>query len=195
LSLLAFLLLPMHELDITYHNTYNCKTLRIEDNSIYDDKFEVKNSILEIKAPGQNCFTFFDLKKDWKSITLNCASLKLCCTKQPCKLTILPDGIYEIKFSIDPNIKYMVEFNHMRVCKLMSNYIKLIGLYLSNKTSNTNKENEEIEKEFTAIKDIIDASVYAVEELLDNSLGIDLYEQASKRINDINNGNFTGCCK
>jgi endonuclease III len=112
-----------------------------------------------------------------------------------CKLTILPDGIYEIKFSIDPNEKYMAEFNHMRVCKLMSNYIKLVGLYLSNKSSNTNRENEEIEKEFTTIKEIIDSSVYAVEEYLDNSLGLDLYEQASKRINNINNGKFAGCCK
>jgi hypothetical protein len=71
LSLLAFLVSIMHELDITYHNTYNCKTLKIEDNSVYNEKFEVKNSILEVKAPGQNCFTFFNLKKDWKLITLN----------------------------------------------------------------------------------------------------------------------------
>lgn len=185
----------MHQLDITYHNTFNCKTLKIEDNSVYDSKYAVSNSILEVKAPGQNCFTFFELNNDWKSITLNCASLKLCCTKQPCKLTILPDGIYEIKFSVDPNEKYMVEFNHMRVCKLMSNYIKLVGLYFSNKTNNTRKENEDLEEEFLAIKNIIDGSIYAVEELLDNTLGLELYEQAAKRLNNINNGNFKGCCK
>lgn len=186
----------MHQLDITYHNTYNCKTLKIEDNSVYDSTLPVKNIILEIKAPGQTSYNHFvQSKKDWKSITFNCSSLKICCAKKPETLSVLPDGIYDIKYSIDPNLKSIVEFSHMRVCQLMSNYIKLVGLFLSNKCNNSLADNEAIEKELITIKDTIDSAVYAVEECLDNTLGLELYSEASKRLNKINDGNFTSCCK
>lgn len=183
----------MHQLDITYHNTYNCKTLKIEDNSIYEKDRTVKNLILEVKAPGLTSYIpFYFPNKNWKSITLNCSTLKSC---PKGKLSLLPDGIYDIKYSVDPNLTCMVEFSHMRVCQIMSNYIKLVGLFLSNKCSMTNKQIEDIEKELIAIKDTIDASVYAVEECLDNTLGLELYSEAAKRVNNINDGDFTNCCK
>lgn len=197
MSLLAFLIIVMHQLDITYHNTYNCKALKIEDNSIYDDTLPVKNPILEIKGPGLTSYVpFYFPNKKWKSITLNCSSLKLCSKKKSSStLTILPDGIYDIKYSIDPNLKSMVEFSHMRVCRLMSNYIKLVGLFLSKKSEIDKSDIECLEKAFIKIKDTIDASVYAVEELLDNVLGLELYSEAANKVNEINNGNFKGCCK
>lgn len=186
----------MHQLDITYHNTYNCKTLRIEDNSIYDENVEIINPILEVKPPGLLQYIPFTFaNKKWKAITLNCSTLELCCTKQPCKLTEIPDGIYDIKYSISPNLKTMIEFSHMRVCKIMSNYIKLIGLFLSSKYTRQIKDNDCIEKELVEIKDLIDNSIYAVEELLDSNLGLELYEEALNRIKKLNNGNFTNCCK
>lgn len=195
MSLLAFLVYIMHQLDITYHNTFNCLSLRIEDNSIYEDNLPVKNAILEIKAPGaKNYITFTFPNKKWKAITVNCSSLKLCCTKQPCKFTSLPDGVYDLKYSIDPNLKTIIEFSHMRVCKIMSNYIKLIGLYFSNRHSYTKKENELFEKEFLDVNELIVNSVYAVEELSDITLGLELYEEAALRIKTIYNGNFTRCC-
>lgn len=83
----------------------------------------------------------------------------------------------------------------MRVCQLMSSYIKLLGLFLSNKCEMTRSDIESIEEEFEDIKDTIDASVYAVEECLDNTLGLGLYSEAAKRINKLNDGNFTSCCK
>ena len=185
----------MNQLDITYHNTYNCKTLKIEDNSTYDI-YDVKNIILEVKAPGQTSYTAFYLNsKDWKSIVLNCNTLEICCVNRAEDLTNIPDGIYEIKYSIDPNTTSMVEFSHMRVCQIMSSYIKLLGLFLSNRSDITKINIDLIEKEFIEIKDTIDASVFAVEECLDNILGLELYSEAAKRINKLNDGNFTSCCK
>ncbi len=186
----------MHELDITYHNTYNCKTLRIEDNSIYDEDLDVVNPILEIKPPGLlHYIPFYFANKNWKAITVNCSTLKLCCTKQPCKLTEIPDGIYDIKYSIDPNLKSIIEFSHMRICKIMTSFIKITGLYFSSRSLRSKKDNDSIEKELLNIKEIIDASVYAVEEWLDNTSGLELYSEAATRINKINDGNFTSCCK
>ena len=124
MSLLAFLVYTMHQLDITYHNTFNCLSIKVEDNSVYDEDLPVLNPILEIKPPGALNYTpFYFPNKNWKSITLNCSTLKLCCTKKPCKFTNLPDGVYDLKYSIGPNLETMTEFSHMRVCKIMSNYI------------------------------------------------------------------------
>lgn len=184
----------MHQLDITYHNTYNCKSLKIEDNSVYDDAISITNVILEVKPPGLTSYIpFYFPNKKWKSITLNCSSLKMCSKKKP--LTVLPDGVYDIKYSIDPNLKTMVEFSHMRVCNLMSNYVKLIGLFLSKKSEIDRSEAECIQKQLVSIKDTVDACIYAVEECLDNTLGLELYSEAAKKLNKINDGNFTGCCK
>ena len=184
----------MHQLDITYHNTYNCKTLRIEDNSVYDAAIQVNNPILEIKGPGLTSYVPFIFPNEkWKAITLNCSTLRLCSRGKP--ISDLPDGIYNIKYSIDPNLSTMVEFSHMRVCRIMSNYIKLVGLFLSQKCNMDPTEIAKMEEEFIKIKDTIDNSVYAVEELLDNTLGLELYSEAAKKINKINDGNFTNCCK
>lgn len=186
----------MHYLDIIYHNTYNLKSLKIEDNSIYDEDLDVDNLILEVKPPGSLGYEhFYFANKKWKSITLNCATLKLCCTKQPCKFSDLPDGIYDMKYSINPNLSTLIELSHMRTSKIMSNYAKLTGLYFSNRHLYTRKQNDQILEELLLIKDTIDASVYAVEERLDNTLGIELYEEAAKKIKNINDGNFTRCCK
>ena len=66
----------MHKLDITYHNTFNCKTLRIEDNSVYDEDMTPNNLILEVKPPGLlNYIPFYFANKNWKAITLNCSTL------------------------------------------------------------------------------------------------------------------------
>jgi hypothetical protein len=89
----------------------------------------------------------------------------------------------------------MVEFDHMRICQLMAQYIKATGLFLSKKCEMDRKDSDKIEKELLDIKDTIDASVYAAEECLDKELGIDLYKEALKKIKKITDGNFANCCK
>ena len=52
----------------------------------------------------------------------------------------------------------------MRVCKIMSNYIKLVGLYFSSKYTRSVKENDCIEKELLHIKDLIEYFSFLFEE-------------------------------
>lgn len=183
----------MHILSITSGNKTTCKTLTLQDASYYDPISPVQNIILEVKAPGQSCFTTFNLLNGWCSKTFSCVDFKLCCISD--EISVLPDGIYEIKYSVDPNLATMIEINHMRICQLMTTYIKTIGLFLSNKCNYKKSEVIAIEKELIEIKFIIDNSVYAVEELLNNTSGLELYNEASHRLNKINNGNFSSCCK
>lgn len=183
----------MHKLDIIVNQNKNCKTLVVQDASLYDNITPVENIILEIKPPGQTCFTSFTLLAGWCAKTFNCLDFNLCCIGE--EISVLPDGIWEIKYSIDPNITTMIEGSHMRVCQLMSTYIKTIGLFLSNKCNYNKKEIESIEKELLEIKNLIDNSIFAAEDLLDNSSAIELYNEASLRLNKVNNGNFSSCCK
>jgi hypothetical protein len=183
----------MHKLDLIIPHNKNCKTLVVQDASIYDSNFPVTNIILEIKPPGQSCFIPFTLLAGWCSKTFNCVDFNLCCIGDD--VSVLPDGIWEIKYSIDPNVSTMIEANHMRVCQLMSTYIKTIGVFLSNKCNYNKKEIESIEKELLNIKNLIDNSIFAAEDLLDNSSAIELYNEASLRLNKFNNGNFSSCCR
>lgn len=184
----------MHQLDITYKNTYNCKTLRIEDNSIYDDILAVKNAILEIKPPGLFHFVPFHLNNNkWKTIVLNCSSLKICNTKVKNSFTPLPDGIYEIKYSLDPNVKTMVQFDHMRVCQIMKKYIQAVCTFLSNKCNYTKKEISTIEEKLIRIKNTIDFSVWKVEECLEKQEGKDLYDEATNLLKEFEDGMYNGC--
>lgn len=183
----------MHKLDIIVIPNKNCKTLVIQDSSIYDINFPVTNTILEIKVPGQACFITFNLLAGWCSKTFNCVDFNLCCGSD--QVSILPDGVYELKYSIDPNVSTMIQGSHMRVCQIMSQYIRTIGLFLSNKCNLRKKEIEEIEEDILEIKNYIECSVFAVEDLFDNTSGIELYNEASSKLNKFNDGNFSGCCE
>jgi len=182
----------MHKLDIIPLQNKNCKTLVIQDASIYDILFPVTNTILEIKPPGQSCFIPFNLLTGWCSKTFNCVDFNLCCLSD--EISVLPDGIWEIKYSVDPNVATMIEGSYMRVCQLRAQFIKTIGVFLSNKHNYNKKEIEQIEKEFMEINSLIEYSIFSAEDLLDSTSAIELYNEASTRLKRFNNGNFSGCC-
>ena len=183
----------MHKLDIIVIPSKNCKTFVVQDGSAYDINFPNTNNIIEIKPPGQTCFIPFNVLPKWCSRTFSCIDFNLCCINED--ITVLPDGVYELKYSVDPNLQTMIEGSHMRICQLTSEYIKVLGLFLSNKHNYNKREIIEIEKELLYIKTLLDSSVFAVEDLFDNTSGIELYNEASLRLKRFKNGNFSGCCK
>lgn len=183
----------MHKLDIIVIPNKNCKTFVVQDASIYDINFPITNTILEIKPPGQACFITFNLLAGWCSKTFNCVNFNLCCISD--EITVLPDGVYELKYSVDPNVETMIEGSHMRICQLTSEYTKVLGLFLSNRHNYNKREIIEIEKELLHIKTLLESSVFAVEDFFDNTSGIELYNEASSRLKRFKNGNFSGCCK
>lgn len=182
----------MNNLNISYSNSRTLNSLTLIDESIYDNEINIQNRILEIKAPGQNCFISIYLDNEWCKRTLTCFDFQLCCYADG--FSNLQDGIYEFKYSIDPNLNTIVEFQHLRVTNIMSNYIKLIGLYLSKKSEFTKKERACIDKSLSEIIDIINAAVYAIEDCLDRNSGIELYNEANDKINNFNAKGFRNCC-
>lgn len=168
----------MHILSLSYASNNTCETLTIQDATYYDPNIAVVNQILEIKSPGTSCFTPFTLSQGWCSKTFNCVDLDLCCDN-PC-MSVLPDGIYEIKYSLDPNLNTMIEVEHFRVCNLYKKYLTAICELRSNKCSYRHKEYKEMVKDLYEVKHLIADAVIMVEECLDKEVGMELYEEAKK---------------
>lgn len=185
----------MHQLDLTIAKSFNLKTLIIENSSIFDDDKKVDNIILEVLPPGKTCHIAYNIpNRDWCKKVLNCALLKICCIDCPKDLSILPDGIYNIRYSIAPNKKTMVEYNHFRVSSLMANYIKTICTFNSNKSSYSIKDIKLIEKKLFDIKFKIENAVLLIEECNDLDSGKSLYNIVVDELNSINDGNFNKSC-
>lgn len=175
-------LFNMHSLSVTYLSSNCCKNLTFRDDSIYDADIPVLNTILEIKPPGQCCFISFDLLLGWCSKTFSCEDLNVCCIEN--SLSIIPDGNYEIKYSINPNIYTLVSYNHFRVCQLQKSLAHAICFLRERKCDYSKSEWKiEINKLYYIRNMILDAVVLA-EECLDIDNAYFLYEEAKNLLND-----------
>lgn len=176
-------------LNIYIPESFDLRTLIVQDVSDYDGR-TVLNPVLEVKAPGQNCYIPFYPRVGWCNQILNCSNLKICCVDCPGQLTALPDGIYSFKYSIDPNLYTIVEFNHLRTTQLSKNYIETVCKFFSKKCDYKHSEYLDLLNKLNEIDFTIKAAKWKVEECLESQAGLDLYEKAKTLLNDFNT---TGC--
>lgn len=172
----------MHSLSLDINRKTTCDKLTIQDTSWYDPLYPVENPILEVMSPISTCFSVFTLTHPWCLKTLTCQDLSICYNEQ--NGTILPDGNYIIKYSIDPNLSTMVEFNHFRVCNIMKNLILQICKFLSERCNMSLSEQKAEKERLLDIESIINYSVYASEECLDIEEAKRLYNEANKKLNE-----------
>lgn len=177
-------------LDVLIPETYNVKTLRIEDNSIYDENYEVANQIVEVKPPGKDCFIPFYVTDDcpWTFIVLDCVLLEIC--KRGCSDTVaaLPDGIYEIKYSIDPNLSTMVEFSHFRTTRIMKRLAEVTCKFFGMKCDFKKSQYKELLDKLIEIQFTITAAKWKVEECLEPEEAMALYNKANELLKEFENG-------
>lgn len=178
-------------LDITPN--FDCRGLRIKDISQYQNIKKVFNLILEIKAPGQDCFKSFEFAPNF-DVTFNCALLNLCCVDCPEEFTELPDGNYEIKFSIAPNLETMVEYNHFRNCKQFKSYLNENCKLWKERCKLTQKDFNKKLDELYKLKELVNAAKYSAEECLDIDGALELYEEANSKLNTLSNGKSCPTC-
>lgn len=176
----------MTRLNLYTPETFDVETLRIEDNSIYEEA--VTNPILEIKTPSAKNFIVYNNPFTCKSITLNCVNLKLCTAGCGGALACLPDGIYSIRYSVDPNLQTMVEFSHFRVTSLMKRYIQTCCKFTNKKCDYKKSEYKKILDKLIEIHFIILNAKWKSEECLENTEALALYEQAVTLLNDYDHG-------
>jgi len=157
--------------------TNNCCFLRLVDNSYYNPDFEVENGILEILPPGASCYQYFEVQPYFNT-SFNTASLGLLLRSSVSATLPLPDGVYNIKYSVKPNQFLMVEYNLFRNCQLLMKWKVEACKLRAAKHNLTRAQFESYLKELNNIKEDIDASKYMVEEFNDIQRGTDMYNES-----------------
>ncbi len=166
--------------------TFDLRTIKIDDNSTY--KAPPSNGILEVRPPSANIYTTFYLTLDWKSKVLTCVDLKLCYGTSRANL---PDGIYDMRYSVDPNLATMVEFQHFRTTSLSKRFTQAVCSFFGKKCDYKKSEYKVLLDKLIEIQFTIQAAKYKAEECLEKQEALDLYNTAVELLNQFDDG---PCC-
>lgn len=166
------------KLQVDYQESNNLKVFRLEDSSEYNPSIPVECGIVEVTVPGFKYSKKFDVKP-YFNFALNASLLDIAKAKSRNQLVDLPDGIYNIKYSIKPNQTLNVEYNYFRIAKLLERFAKVTCDFLDQRFKLTKKDFVNKQKDLFWIKLLIDASKYKAEECDDLEKGIELYNEAS----------------
>jgi hypothetical protein len=157
--------------------------LCIKDTSQYSKELAIDCEELLITLPGYSVPVLIKVDNGF-DMCLTACTLALqtdnCGTTQ----AQIPDGIYIIKYSVSPNSKVYVEYNHLRVTKLLTTYYEVLcDLNVQPCQPDINKQ--ELLSEMYYIRTMIDAAVSNVEYCQSSAQGMQLYNYAKQRLNKI----------
>jgi hypothetical protein len=178
-----------HQLSLDIQQTNNCSVFRIYDTSIYTEDLEITCGSLDITPPGFNQPVGISVDPNFDFVITACV---LGLQTQGCntEANTLPDGIYNIKYSVSPNDKVYVEYHYLRTCQLLKQYYyELCKLEMA--ACEPQPDVKAQLDELRLIKSFIDAATANVEQCNDLQKGIDLLVYAKKRLDRFGND---GCC-
>ena len=120
--------MSQHVLSLEAPDTMNLCQLRLVDTSIYNTDVAVKCPILEVTLPGFTSPVQFGEDKVSPGFILNLTACDLEVQTSGCgtEFSSLADGIYIIKWSVSPNDKVYVEYNHLRITKALKTYESIL---------------------------------------------------------------------
>ena len=172
-----------HILSLEIPTVSNCDLLCIKDTSQYSKELAVDCEELLITLPGYSVPGLIKVDKDF-DMCLTACTLSL--QKEDCgtKQSQIPDGIYIIKYSVSPNSKVYVEYNHLRVTKLLTTYYEVL-CDLDVQACQPDSDKQELLSEMYYIRTIIDAAVSNVEYCQSSAQGMQLYNYAKQMLNKI----------
>jgi hypothetical protein len=165
----------MHLLDLDIDDTnLNPRAFKVSDNSVYDTAISVSNPLLEITPPGFIAPIVNKVNKGFVKI-YNANLLKL--NSAPLKeLPSLPDGIYNIKYSVAPNAIVQVEFDYFRNVKQLNQYMTLFADLIQNEHKYSRRNFLDLRSKLWNYKQYIDAAKYLVEDRHKPQEGIEIYQ-------------------
>ncbi len=170
-------------------NKGNVNNFRITDSSDYNPNLPVTCGLLEIKPPGATHSVYFDMLPDFTKV-FNASNLHIQLASNYASLLPLPDGIYYIKYSINPADHLYVEYYYLHNATQYQKYIDKCCELHSSKCSLSKKEYATKVKELRDIKDMIDSSKYLVEWCDKSESGQDMYDEIN---NALDNYKLYGC--
>ena len=172
-----------HILSLEIPTVSNCNLLCIKDTSQYSKDLAVDCEELQITLPGFSVPVLVKVDKDFDMCLTACA---LNLQKEKCGDTQqnIPDGIYIVRYSVSPNSKVYVEYNHLRVTALLTSYYEVL-CDLDVHACQPNSTKESLLAELSYIRTMIDAAVSNVEYCSSAAQGMQLYNYAKIRLNKI----------
>ncbi len=172
-----------HILSLEVPTVSNCEILSIRDTSEYSELIPIDCPELLITVPGFNSSV---IVKTTPGFFVNLNGCDLALQKVDCNETRigLPDGVYVIKYSVAPNDKVYVEYNHLRITNILNAYYKVLCC-IDLENCEPFSEKKELIEEMQYIRTLIDGAVAKVEYCSSPSLGMDMYNYALKRLDKI----------
>lgn len=114
-----------HVLSLEIPPVGNTCVLKIFDTSVYSAQVAVFEPKLEITVPGYSSAAEVHFQPQ-SSCALTTCDLGLQTTNCGQSYANLPDGIYVVKYTVDPNKVVYVEYNHLRTTQAMNLYQKIL---------------------------------------------------------------------
>lgn len=181
-----------HILSLEIPAVSNCELLCIKDTSQYSSELAVDCEELLITLPGYSVPVLIKVDKDF-DMCLNACVLSLQKTKCGTVTSTIPDGIYIVRYSVSPNSKVFVEYNHLKVSSLMSTYYNVL-CDLDVQACQPDSSKADLLSEMNFIRTLIDAAVANVEYCASSAQGMQLYRYAKQRLDKIScpSGNCGG---
>jgi hypothetical protein len=172
-----------HILSLEVPLNTNCGLMTIADTSVYTNNLPVDCPELLITPPGFNSPILFQLQKGF-SINITACNLNLQLADCGNSLGSIPDGVYILRYSVSPNEKVYVEYNHLRVTNITNLYYQVL-CDLNVNDCEPHSERKDLFNELEYIKLLIDAAISNVEYCGSPSKGMDIYNYAYKRLHKI----------
>lgn len=179
-----------HILSLEVPLVTNCEILSIRDTSQYTPLLPVDCPELLITTPGFNSASlikldqFFPIQTSSFDINISACHLSLQTINCGTERSALPDGVYIIKYSVAPNDKAYVEYNHLRITSLINMYYQTL-CDIDIDTCEPFSKRKDLIDELQHIKTLIDGAVSKVEFCNSPHLGMDMYNYALRRLNKI----------
>lgn len=170
------------QLGLQVIETGDPRTLRIVDNSVYSPGITVSCEQLHITPPGFTYPAAFEVDKGFNSLF---TSENLGLTSANSAISDLPDGIYILRYSINPNEKMWVEYYHLRNTAQIKLYNELLCRLDLQPCDTVSKDLEANLKATYTAKMYMDAAKAMVEYCNAPKQGIALYEYATKLLEKI----------
>ena len=202
-----------HILSLEVPTVANCEIFRVKDTSQYTDSLYVDCGELLITPPGFNQGNLIKVQPGF-DLAINSCSLgvqtsgcngtslsgQLTTSTDACGNTVtttavnalsgsssraaIADGIYIIRYSVAPNDRTYVEYNHLRITGIMKSYYKkLCEIDVTPCEPSTTQQDRY--REMNLIKLMIDAAKAKVEYCHSPTEGMQLYNFAKKKLKKI----------
>jgi hypothetical protein len=114
-----------HVLSLEVPTVMNTCIMSIMDTSVYTSMIPISCPTLYITVPGFTYSNEIAVTSGFNEIITAC-DLQLQTQNCGTSYTDIPDGIYIIKYTVEPADQVFVEYNHLRISKALTKYNKVL---------------------------------------------------------------------